>query len=343
MKRRYFLIGSLSVWLAPGKVYAQENSGPLLPHEGLELTTAFTNSFGPDAESVFKFRSVTADALTIDYSSSRGVSATRNILVGDRQSSNVYVLGFAKTMPAVIPGTTSLGISAASLNELRDAGVTNLSLAYDANLNKVSGQLKVVERSVRIPLLVENQAVDAPALHAAGEFGTGKKTAKADFFFLDNKNNPMMLQSVIRFSWEKSPRTEKIVRVTAGKSMQGAMEQALATLRTYDLYGIHFDFDKATIRGDSAGIISEIAVTLQNNPTWSLQINGHTDSIGDPSHNQKLSTNRALAVKAALVKLGIEPGRLQTAGFGAEKPKDSNDNLQGRAMNRRVELLRSDR
>ena len=88
----------------------------------------------------------------------------------------------------------------------------------------------------------------------------------------------MMLQSTIKFSWEQTPRTEKITRVTAGQSMQAEMEQTLATMRAYDSYGIHFDFNKATIRGESASVLSDIAVTLQNNPTWTLQINGYTES-----------------------------------------------------------------
>ena len=246
MIRRPFLIGGLTVLvtmaITAGVNAAEENSGPMLPHVGLELTTAFTNSFGPDAESYFKFKSVTADAITIDYSSTRGVSTTRTILVSDRQRSNTYVLGFANSMPATIPNTTSLGISAASLVELRSTGQTSLSLAYDANLNTLKGQLSVVEKGIRIPLIVENESVEVPAIHASGVFGQGNRTASADLFFLDNKNNPMMLQSTIKFSWEKTPRTEKIIRVTAGKSMQAEMEQTLATLRAYDTYGIHFDF-----------------------------------------------------------------------------------------------------
>jgi hypothetical protein len=208
MKKPTLLVGGLTALLAavaPGVVNAQEdNSGPMLPHAGLELTTAFTNSFGPDAESYFKFKSVTADEITIDYSSTRGVSTTRNILIQDRQSSNTYVIGFANSMPGTIPGTTSLGISEASLVELRTTGQTSLALAYDANLNKITGQLTVTEKKVKVPLLIESETIQVPAIHATGIFGQGNKTASADLYFLDNKNNPMMLQSTIKFSWEES-------------------------------------------------------------------------------------------------------------------------------------------
>ena len=80
-----------------------------------------------------------------------------------------------------------------------------------------------------------------------------------------------------------------------------------------------------------------------HNPTWTLQINGHTDSIGDQAYNQKLSAARAKAVAAALIKRGIAGQRLQTAGLGPTQPKGDNATLQGRALNRRVELVRTDR
>ena len=128
-----------------------------------------------------------------------------------------------------------------------------------------------------------------------------------------------------------------------GASMKSAMEQSLGTLRRYDIYGLRFDFDKATLRNESAGLIKDIAQTLKNNPTWTLQINGHTDSIGDPAYNMKLSAARAATVATELTKQGISASRLKTAGLGATQPKNDNSTLQGRAINRRVELLRTDR
>ena len=153
----------------------------------------------------------------------------------------------------------------------------------------------------------------------------------------------MMIQSTLQFSWEKQLRAERIVRVTAGASMKSAMEQSLSTLRKYDVYGLHFDFDKATLRPESAKLIKDIATTLKNNPTWTLQINGHTDSIGDTGYNQKLSSERAASVGAALIQQGVEANRLMTGGFGETQPKGNNATLDGRALNRRVELLRTDR
>ena len=103
----------------------------------------------------------------------------------------------------------------------------------------------------------------------------------------------------------------------------------MSTLRRYDLYGIHFDFDKARMRPESAALIKDVALTPTHNPTWTLQINGHTHSIGDQAYNQNLSAARAKAVADALIKRGIAARRLQTAGLGSSQPKDDNWDVTG--------------
>jgi outer membrane protein OmpA-like peptidoglycan-associated protein len=88
-------------------------------------------------------------------------------------------------------------------------------------------------------------------------------------------------------------------------------------------------------------VLQEIAQVLQRNPAWKLRVEGHTDNIGGDAYNMDLSQRRAAAVKQALVaRYRIAPERLDPAGFGATRPKESNDTLQGRARNRRVELAR---
>ena len=72
-----------------------------------------------------------------------------------------------------------------------------------------------------------------------------------------------------------------------------AMEQALQTKERFDLYGLHFDSDKATIQAESKSLLDDIATALKNFPDWRLRIVGHTDSTGDPQHNLHLSVDRA--------------------------------------------------
>jgi len=104
------------------------------------------------------------------------------------------------------------------------------------------------------------------------------------------------------------------------------------------LRGVNFDFNKANIRPDAAGILKEAATILKDNATLNVSVEGHTDSVGSDQYNLKLSLRRAAAVKAFLVKEGIPESRLSTRGLGESQPVASNDTDDGRAQNRRVEL-----
>jgi outer membrane protein OmpA-like peptidoglycan-associated protein len=105
------------------------------------------------------------------------------------------------------------------------------------------------------------------------------------------------------------------------------------------LRGVHFDFDKSNIREDSVPILREAAETLKLNPDVHVIVEGHTDSKGSDAYNDKLSVRRANAVRAYLVKLGIPANRMTVRGMGERQPVASNATDEGRAQNRRVELL----
>src|SRR6185369_11194020 len=89
-----------------------------------------------------------------------------------------------------------------------------------------------------------------------------------------------------------------------------------------DVHGkINFDFNKATIKPDSYHLLDGVAETLKAHPELThIQIEGHTDSIGSDTYNQRLSEKRAVALKAYLVDKGIDPSRLSTVGFGESQP-----------------------
>ena len=100
-----------------------------------------------------------------------------------------------------------------------------------------------------------------------------------------------------------------------------------------------FDFDKAVVKQEFLPLIDEIAEILNQNPKMTVQLEGHTDSIGTDAYNQGLSERRANAVKKALIdKAGVDTERLDTVGYGESKPIMTNETKEGRAKNRRVEL-----
>lgn len=118
------------------------------------------------------------------------------------------------------------------------------------------------------------------------------------------------------------------------------MEQALQTRQSYDLYGLRFESDSASIQPQAAALLDDIAMAMKNFPDWNLRIVGHTDATGDEGPNQQLSLERAEAIKAALVERGMDAGRLMTGGAGESQPVAANNTPEGRALNRRVELVR---
>jgi OmpA-OmpF porin, OOP family len=103
----------------------------------------------------------------------------------------------------------------------------------------------------------------------------------------------------------------------------------------------HLNFDSAstTLTPDSAQTVNDLIAIMKCFPNMNVQLEGHTDSTGDPDANKKLSVDRAEAVKATMVSAGIDPSRISTAGWGQEKPIASNDTEDGKAKNRRTELV----
>lgn len=103
---------------------------------------------------------------------------------------------------------------------------------------------------------------------------------------------------------------------------------------------INFETGKAVIKSDSQKIIEQIAEMLRGNESLQVSLEGHTDNVGAAAANKSLSENRAKAVMTALVEKGIAPARLATKGWGQEKPIADNRSEDGRAKNRRVEMVK---
>jgi outer membrane protein OmpA-like peptidoglycan-associated protein len=119
-----------------------------------------------------------------------------------------------------------------------------------------------------------------------------------------------------------------------------AIAQELASSGSIALYGIEFDTGSATLTAESQASIAEVVKLLKGDARLKLLIVGHTDSQGDFNINREISEKRAQAVVDELVRQGIDARRLTSAGVADLAPVSTNDTEEGRARNRRVELVK---
>jgi outer membrane protein OmpA-like peptidoglycan-associated protein len=108
------------------------------------------------------------------------------------------------------------------------------------------------------------------------------------------------------------------------------------------IYGLNFDFDKATLREDSAPALESILKVFTDYPDLRAELGGHTDNVGKRDYNTKLSEARVNTVRGWLVGRGVQASRVTARGYADTQPVADNDTAQGRAKNRRVELRKAD-
>jgi len=252
---------------------------------------------------------------------------------------------FSSMFPEVIPGTTSSLISQDAFRAIKSGSGIDLTTAKNitfvtlgavpdnlwSTLDKYTCHATRAEAAdAAFPVLLNGKSVTLPAVHYTCPHPEGPGAT----YILDDDKMPLFLAT----------RDGQVTQInypqTAAKGGQ-SIEQALKKEGRVDVYGIYFDFSSDQLRPESTPVLEEIASALKDNSTWKLHVNGHTDNVGGDAYNLDLSNRRADAVKRALVtQYHIEPARLDPNGFGATQPKEPNDTPQGRARNRRVELVR---
>jgi outer membrane protein OmpA-like peptidoglycan-associated protein len=317
---------------------------------GLTLVKIWGTS-GQDVESLTQVRSVDRDSLNVVVSAPKVVKGhsegmirgERSICFADLEDGNTYMTqaGEKEQAPQVVRGTTQFSLSRAEFNRLKSDGAVPMTYIQvrRANSNeyaetlKLRGTLKQVETQlVPFSVIVNGQKMFLPTIHARGTLGK----LSAEMSVLNDVANPLMLEYMIDEGNFLSLRIMKISYPAEKKLETDLKEQGRA-----EVYGIYFDFNSDQLRPESAPVLQDIAEALRNNPDWKLRVGGHTDNVGGDRYNLDLSNRRAAAVKQALVEhYQIAPERLTPVGFGASQPKASNDTVEGRALNRRVELVR---
>jgi len=151
-----------------------------------------------------------------------------------------------------------------------------------------------------------------------------------DYVFFDNVNAGYYYETIVHVK-------EMNQEVAADAA---TMDNEINKSGHLAVYGIHFDTNKAEILPDSEATLNEIVKLMQQDTTLKVRVEGHTDNQGNPAANQNLSERRAEAVVAWLTAHSIAASRLTAKGFGQTKPIADNSVEEGRAKNRRVELVK---
>lgn len=195
-------------------------------------------------------------------------------------------------------------------NDAKPAGALAILRNYESAINSLGGR--------------KLTATDIDPLNTHLFFV--EKDGARTWIVLDNSNNLV----VLTFLEEK-----KMAQVvTAGQLADAISKQGFATLY------INFDNNKADINPDAKPALNEVVTMLGKDKTLRISIEGHTDNVGNAAANKSLSEKRAQSVMAALVAGGIDAKRLQAKGFGSEVPVADNRTDEGKAKNRRVELVK---
>jgi outer membrane protein OmpA-like peptidoglycan-associated protein len=349
---------------------AQLASGRIQLKPGTVLTTSWSVPAG-DLESTQEIRLISPDNL--DF---QGSQATRprigdtgslgyadlpsrvcgKDIAGGETFSTGWVFNTENKAPGLYPGVSRILLPIQKLQTVKATGNLPMVFGYYDYMDALTewellawkGTLTRVEPGdVAFPLIINDQPVDVPTIHLQGSMKViesggrfGSRDQHADAYILDDPNTPVVLSWMFGedFKQEDAFRV-RYVKVTYPSADKPTIEQQLAKQKKAITYGIYFDFNKDVIKPESEPVLKEIAQAMSDKPDWKLTIVGYTDNIGGDKYNLELSQRRSASVKRALVERYHEDaGRLSTAGYGDSGPIDTNETLEGRARNRRVEI-----
>jgi hypothetical protein len=340
--------------LAPSSVASQArpspSPAPIVPLVvGLVSVDAVHQPGEGDYETILEVHAVSGQSFGFTVSGTvddRHMTIKRTVSAEDLAHAHGWNPRYNEDDPEEFPGTTGGALSTAVLDDLKTKGRTTVMMSNASNPlsallggllggdeEKSEGTLTRVEpQPVPVSMLVNDRRVDLPAVHGRGKLGGDA----FEMYILDNPTLPLILR------WSLGDSHKRTIRLSFPvPAAPSHIEESLIATGRAEIYGIYFDFAKATIRPESEAVLKEIAGVMTKNPTWKLNVEGHTDNIGGTASNQDLSVRRASAVRQALVdRYHIAAARLSPSGYGESRPKETNDTIEGRARNRRVELAK---
>ena len=192
----------------------------------------------------------------------------------------------------------------------KQPSMTQIAQNYAAALRKIGGKVLVDQGRMIEGKIEKNGSVTY--IHAEG--------------FNDGGNYSLVII-------EKGALQQEVVADAA------SLGASIASTGKVVVQGIYFEADKAIVKKESGPALDEVVKLLQQNPRLSLFVVGHTANVGNLDDSLRLSNDRAKAIVDALVDRGIAASRLKAVGIGPYSPAASNRTEEGRALNRRVELV----
>jgi outer membrane protein OmpA-like peptidoglycan-associated protein len=211
-----------------------------------------------------------------------------------------------------------------------------LGAAHPAVLRWRGTLTRVSPKDEPFPLLLNGRRVAVPAMHLKADLMSRGDRWTPDIWILAQRDQPLILKL------QDAKRVFQTVRadLVEPSAKKPTLDEDLASQCRMELPGIYFEFNSAALVPASDNALAALADVLKRYAEWAATIEGHTDSIGGAKSNQLLSERRAAAVRGRLVTAGIAAPRLKAAGYGASRPRETNTTIEGRARNRRVELVR---
>jgi outer membrane protein OmpA-like peptidoglycan-associated protein len=278
---------------------------------------------------------------------------------------------FKSSDPEEHPGYTAFSISSAVFTELRDRGTAAYSITMveggDGIFGAVSSAMgigavqnrgrykgtltRVSPEPAPFPLLVDGRRVTVPALNLKGSFAKGLRRQEYEFWVLADSAHPLLLKTMVEghvfqlvrvnFPLDWPGSTGRSLAESGGLGEAATLERELDAVCRIELPGVYFAFNSALIDPASDLSLAALAKVLAEHRNWAMTVEGHTDSIGTAAANRKLSQRRAEAVRARLAQQhGLDTSAWKAVGYGPSRPREPNATIEGRARNRRVELVR---
>ncbi len=236
-------------------------------------------------------------------------------------------------------------------NPLSSGAIGNAFMMLGTGRVYYRGTLHRVESGpVMVSVLVNAVRTNLPAIHASGTFSSPSNPDQhAEFWWLDSPEYPLTLKwifanthsLVTRIDLPDAEATDEHASAKAPGRVSSMEAQLGGKSCRVELSGIYFNTGSAQLLEESQPTLKAVAAVVKQSKDAVLTIEGHTDNIGSADYNQDLSEKRAAAVRQALVsQFGVPAEHLAAKGYGLTRPVETNDTLEGRAHNRRVELTR---